>query len=403
VLASRGISLEPGTYFVTARLPDGSEETRSVLLGNPQSTVWKEKADVTVPVGQAFTVLIYEPSSTIQGTRAAAGREDLLPLRTWSKSLLSEAVPESGAAELQLETMGTRAGENVIRGISPDVNWLRSVPGRVQWYVGNPLSNLVPRTDLPDHLDFETPLHVNAPSGGTLIAQWQRPRQLALNMVLPVCAPIGCNVVTHFINGEQPRLDVILDNSEADTLLRYLRVGLSSEAVDYFNAQIAQRLLDEKTEDPMGALIGAYVLLRFTKEVEANVREADRWEQWTENLQNNFANIPDSLIIRAEQLGRKGLHREALQRLVRLPERGLPVFSVGLSMAIDRLGLYLDASRSSEEQVTSEFDQADFAKVKPLLDRLRCFGAFAIYSAPYLTYSGLNPREPSAEVLPDNL
>lgn len=131
-------------------------------------------------------------------------------------------------------------------------------------------------------------------------------------------------------------------------------------------------------KDPLAAAVGAYTLLRFG--------ELDRLHNWTENLKNWFKWLPDGLTIRAEHLAQLGKHEEALDLLLELPARGVPIFSEGLSISIDRLGLYLTAPK--------QFSADKLSRAHGLMKRLRRFAAFADFNAAILSYTGLDPTEP---------
>jgi hypothetical protein len=401
VPASRGIALTPGMYFATARLPSGYETTTGIFVGPGKSSSWANESDYHVSIGQPLTILFQD--ATGSPARPSSSREDLLPLRTLSKNILMDSLSRLQPAAGGLERMGAGPEEQVPQIAGEDVDVASNhLPGRVDWYQGNPLSpaTLVARSDMPATIPFDSEVAINPPPSGLLVAQWRRPQQLALNLVLPVCGPSGCRCVVHYIEGQQPQLDVILNNGDADVIVRYLHAGYTTDAASYFNARAAAQLLEEKMADPIGALVGAYALLRFPT-VDANAGDPSRWERWCENLQEAFPQIPDTLIIRAEQLARANNHLEALNRLLRLPERGLPLFSRGLSLAIDRLAVYYHACQSGEHSENLPLDQTTLQQTRNLLVQLRSFGAYTLYSIPYLCYSGLKPSEPSQQLLPN--
>lgn len=150
----------------------------------------------------------------------------------------------------------------------------------------------------------------------------------------------------------------------------------------------AEQLLFEKLQHPIAAAVGAYALLRFG--------DLDRLHSWTENLKNWFDWLPDGAAIRGEHLARLGKHEAALSVFLELPSRGLPIFSDGLSYAIDRLKLYTTA-------VDTGFEQEAIAKARVELQQLRRFAAFVDFRQPLLTFTGMNPGNPDNETLSGNI
>jgi hypothetical protein len=153
-------------------------------------------------------------------------------------------------------------------------------------------------------------------------------------------------------------------------------------------AVVSEELLNGKVADPIAACVGAYTLLRLG--------ELDRLHEWTENLKNWFDWLPDGLAIRAEHLARRGQHSQALENLLRLPDRGLPFFSDGLSFALNRLRTYLSYGGGGE--LAGDLDQA-----KQVLAALKSFAQYTDFSRPVLTFTGLEPHQPDDQACAVNL
>ena len=161
----------------------------------------------------------------------------------------------------------------------------------------------------------------------------------------------------------------------ADSLLKYAEEGMA-DAMTLLSRAHAERLLADKIERPIAAAVGAYSLLR-TGAVEA-------LHDWTRNLYNWMAWLPDAVPILAEHLARQGKHAEALEILVNLPERGLPIFTDGFSYMLDRLRLYV---RSNE----SKFEEHQVKEGQALLDRLEDFSVAVDFSQPAVSFAGIDP------------
>jgi hypothetical protein len=84
------------------------------------------------------------------------------------------------------------------------------------------------------------------------------------------------------------------------------------------------------------ATLGAYVLLR--------ANEVDNLDPLTGSLANSSDATSDGLAIRMEYLARMGRHEEAIQFLLKIPERGAPVFRSGFGYIADRAKLYSTAA-----------------------------------------------------------
>jgi hypothetical protein len=72
--------------------------------------------------------------------------------------------------------------------------------------------------------------------------------------------------------------------------------------------------------------------------------QIERLKDWTQHLADGSPWLPDSLLVLAEYLARSGDHEAASRALLKLADRGLPLFSSGLSYAVDRLSVYKSLS-----------------------------------------------------------
>jgi hypothetical protein len=179
---------------------------------------------------------------------------------------------------------------------------------------------------------------------------------------------------------------VHLENVEADTLLRYQAVGNLQQAAAALDSQAmsAEQLLYQKVSDPIGATAGAYSLLRFN--------ELDRLHNWTRNLYNWFDWLPDGASILGEHLARAGDHEEALEVLLGLTERGLPIFTDGFSFAQNRLRLYIELG-------DKHFEATKIAAAKALFVELSRFAPHVDYGKMFLSFTGLEPNAPNEEAV----
>ena len=201
-----------------------------------------------------------------------------------------------------------------------------------------------------------------------------------LNVLLPsaIAPPRSCHVIVYADRAS--RVEVHPQNSTADVLLQYTAAGFASEA-----RTVAEQLLAKKMEDPIAAAVGAYTLLRLG--------DLSSLHDWTTNLHNSFPWLPDGVTILAEHLSRLGEHREAIDLLLSLPSRGLPIFTEGLSYALDRLRVYLSIRGISSLKVGS----AKRERLRQLLGQLQRFAKHIDFRQPVVIYPGYDPNEPSPE------
>ena len=157
-----------------------------------------------------------------------------------------------------------------------------------------------------------------------------------------------------------------LEDLNADALLALLEHGRYGDALAVADsAEMSEELLLYKKRDPLAASVGAYALLRMSAH--------ERLHDWTQNLCNWFPWLPDGVVIRAEHLAREGRRGDSLDLLLTLSERGLPVFTEGFSLALDRL-------RATRDQ-----------RARDLLEQLNQYVPFVDFSRPFLTFTGEEP------------
>ena len=120
-------------------------------------------------------------------------------------------------------------------------------------------------------------------------------------------------------------------------MLDYLSSNSFEEAADI--AGNAEDMLYGKMFNPIGAVIGGYVLLR--------IGAIEQMHDWPQNLSNWFPKLADGAIIAGELEARKGNDKEAIDLFLDAYKRGLPIFREGLSLLVARLRSYiLDEEKS---------------------------------------------------------
>jgi hypothetical protein len=336
VLASETVQLQPGTYHVFARLPSGEEVHREVSV---QENVQ------TPPV-----VLAPDPVE------------------------LEDAEPLSFG-------VFAKGGHEAFRGEDTEGPALN-----LAWFGGNPLAGTC--VPLPDFFPEGSPrttlvVRLEQPEPWPIVVQVIQNGLPPLNVLLPVIGFNICEVA--FPRGEFGTFSVKCHpgHRTADLLLDYLVQGFLHEATTALrsNTLDMEKLLQEKDGDLVAAAVGAYGILRLG--------DLKRLHDWTENLKNRFHWLPDGLAIRAEYLARLGSHVEALDLLLQLPERGLPLFRTGLGYVLDRLELYATVR-------PGRLDAAKQAQAAVLLARLKRFARYVDFTQLCTTYTGRDPNNPDS-------
>lgn len=332
-LSSHSISVEPGIYYVTASLPAGQELTRRVKVQR----------------GDEVQVVTFTPDTNL-------------------------------TENSEIQFISSQANT-----VSVDIPHL---PARLRLFQGNVLTGnceQVPlRTEAVRSPDGLTLPEMQLLPGQLGFVQLLQPDKPALNMALPTSEFGRCQILIIQLENGDYDLDARLKHPVADAILRYRRRGrlteistiVSSESLD------AEQLLHDKRADPVAAAVGAYALLRLN--------ELDRLHDWTENLKNWFDWLPDGLTIRAEHLARLGEHTQALELFLELPSRGLPVFSSGISYALNRLRQYHDTG-------TRYFRAEQIDRAQSLSYQLQRFASVMNASRSLTTFTGLDPSQPDSE------
>jgi hypothetical protein len=134
----------------------------------------------------------------------------------------------------------------------------------------------------------------------------------------------------------------------AETLLAYLDNGvfatahrLSERVVD-----AAVEILRDKREDPFGAALAGYLLLRTGKILPEK-------QAWMRNLRDWFPLIPDGPVVCGTALLRAGDVEGARENLLEAVIRGIPTYTIGLRMLFDALSALAEEREGDTELATA--------------------------------------------------
>lgn len=174
-------------------------------------------------------------------------------------------------------------------------------------------------------------------------------------------------------------MDITIGRRSADNelIMSYLARGAMEQVSSLADAwQTADQMLQAKYQDPVGAVAGAYVLLKL--------RRLDQRRDWMENLVTSFPHLADAAIVSAAVLLQDEVSDETLirARIKQAMENGLPVFTLGAKLLVETM-----AAIHRGEQESPEF-QADYLQAKTYARAICTQGA-------YFAFYGTNPQTPS--------
>ena len=346
-LVGEEIPVAPGEYFVQLTLPDGSrvtaDERARVVAGEsrqfdfPLSLTTGLSTEVTTPptpadaqaadVASAPAPTMLNQDVEVVRRRFAAGSaitKDAVAIKRtkrlwrgdWAEVWMNASPP--GTTELvsrlvrQTQDVAAEGGLRVQRGTEPTTVLVLVYGSKASAFV------------IPFDEQFGVPLETSV--------SWRAMPAAEVGLV-------------------RPSLDYDLGSTKTNAFLSFVRRGERAVARDLSLRGLleqAEALAYGKSESPLGAVLGLYVLLR--------INGLDGLEDWTRNLYDFFPWLPDTLAIRVEYLARSGEHRHAVELLRHADLRGGPWFRSGMNYLLDRLGLYLEieAEERAEIGITPE-------------------------------------------------
>jgi hypothetical protein len=149
-------------------------------------------------------------------------------------------------------------------------------------------------------------------------------------------------------------------NAEVNAVAGYLNSGRADRAMMTMTTT-AEDMLRQKMADPIGAIIGGYALLKL--------HELDRMHNWPDNLANLFELLPDGPVIAGVLAARRRDDKAAADWFRKALERGIPIFSEGLSL------LAAESNALLHSQGGGSVDIADVARTASALAPLADFFA----------------------------
>lgn len=319
---NREINLEDGYYLASAVLPHGQEFRRAFQITGD------------APAMEVMLRTVGEPGPDAQ-------------------DLLLEEDPSISAPALKqvrLRLQHQRLIKTQRAAIAPDVALQAGTQIRV--YAGNLLTGTGQQADAGLQFSSEGQILL---SGWRLnyVGQRSRPTYalIALGAAAPslVALPISENEEAYIeivAADDAPVIRVKPRNPRTALQLGYLAADMFEEGsrVAPADAEEAKEMLRGKTDSPVAAAIGAYILLAGggLERLSAWVRNLYEWIDW----------LPDGAVIYGELLARRGDHKNAISMFLEIEERGLPLLTGGVRIIMRRLTGY--ASLMRHDKISGE-------------------------------------------------
>jgi hypothetical protein len=364
------VTVPPGAYLVRVHLPSGELVSTQVDVKDGESK-WVVLAPVSESPSESLGWAYYAKSITRAGLGWAGPRQGY-----W----VGEVIASAG---------GTRplpdSGGPVVREVPPPRLDLWSHDPIGGWLAGqfrapNAVDTSPRREDprLMAHLQLQLPLGqhwLQVQPGDSVRA----PIFEASKFVALPASQRGVEVLVIYdaAPAQADPLNVIIHsaNPQAEAVLAYLTEGayVAARAVAGEVVDQAERWL---RDDPVSATIAGYYLLRAG-------RTAGRHD-WTAGLADDVPWLPDGCAIHGWQL----LHQDqpdadrARRRFLQAEGRGLPLFTQGLRLLLDGLGMFDHRSHRGD------------VEVRDALDHLRPYAAAADWTTPTTTFFGPTPTLP---------
>jgi hypothetical protein len=331
------ISLDPGLYLASVVLPSGESEQQAIQVKSGQT--------VEVELGPDEAAL---PAESLEAHDAVMEAD--LP------------------SDLVMKTGGTEAS-------APAQEWYCRLLRASDGTAIDAAPALVTLERTRDESGATTDFMCTAPPeahGDLIWLQVAVPGQVPSNCLLPILSATNSQKCRVRVVAATDAIRVTALPSGhrlTDSVASYLATGHMRAAAHV--AANARDLLFEKIEDPVGAALGAYALLRLGRIDEVV-------EDWIRNLANWTPALPDGAVIAGEQAARNGDTKEARRWLDEAVNRGTPMFADGLSLLVAR------------KRPTTPQKQVD-----ERLQRLFAIAKLADFAQVVVAFPGVNPLEPT--------
>jgi hypothetical protein len=359
-LASDGVDLPAGSYYVSARLPGGQRLAQPFTIPAAQTapldlTLQPDPEDESPHEWESVSQFLQRRPTAAAPPKAA--QADPAAMKSTAAPLPAVALPM-----LRVFSGNAVAGTLKVEPAAQFMTLENHDPGRV-WH------------------------YRVAPSQHRLIAQFIQPGKVVYNIVLPVGPMQSALVAFSRTTDGAYHVEPHPEHAVADMVLGYCgqSVATAMDGTSRSASLKAESLVDQKAGDPVAAAIGACAILRLG--------DLTRLHDWTANLCDWFPWLPDGAAIRGEHLARLGRHAEAARVLMMVPMRGLPIVADALFYAVERLKWYAHLDGSAAAGFDTQGAQLALSHLQP-------FASYVHRLRPLVSYSGLDPAKPDATPAP---
>jgi hypothetical protein len=282
--SSARVEVAPGTYFVTARVPELDGITRRVVI-NKEATVVMLSAHRRFP-HREFSVSFLPGSIESRGSLPSAAFLWQPSMKLFTGNLFSEIQPfERGPV-------------------------------------------LHPQGSYGMQFRFRIP-----PIAGPALGQIWTLNESATNIVLPVDEETGCTIIAEPHAWPKPKFSCELDHFQANRLLKWREAGqLSAADAMRSSPRLAIDRAIHEFPEPIAAIVTAYSIFQYG--------DLGRMDAWSSEVSTGFPNIADGFALRAEYLARVGKHESAAAAMLKTRAIGLPIFGEGVAFMMKRLDTY---------------------------------------------------------------
>lgn len=204
-------------------------------------------------------------------------------------------------------------------------------------------------------------------------AQFQHPYASPLIIALPITAGSApCRLLASLAQSEL-RVALRLENELAEAAAAFLRSARIEDAVDLMRSRSARELLFERRDDPLGAILGANVLLRMNPRPDADLT------RWLEQVAAGFDWIPDTYALLGDIHSRYLQPELAFECYMRALERGLPIFTDSFSRLVSGM------RRLTRPDARRQMGEERPTRAVAMFEELRAIGVDVDFSSVYLT------------------
>jgi hypothetical protein len=359
---ARELDLKPGHYFVEVTMPSGE-----ILSENVELSSGREQDLVLNAEDSPHEWLSWQHLVGNVGAVQRAAQEFIAPPR--GVHFFSQPAPTTGVADAFRAEWLTKPmpGLALAESPAPDV-WqaLAKLPSsttlvsqklnsghtakRIPLVVSDPVSAVLRL--VYDTASSNDAFPVHSKNNREFLAVRHRDRYELVSLPMPwrIMASGGRQavieaVVTQPFSPDDFATSLAVRDSRLGVLLGFLASGSLGPAREI--AQISQKLLYYKIENPLAAAAGAYAMVGAVTD-----SKKQDWHQWVRNLATRFKQIPDGAVLLAMlHLRLRRGHAdisEAHNWFKTAYRRGLPFYSLGIRWLLTGLEKFATADSEAE-------------------------------------------------------